>query len=79
MYYIIEIQESQDGVPSNIVKTAPSRNEALSVYYSTLSFAAISEVYIHTVIVMDAHGQYLARDSFTHKPEEPLPEVTEDA
>lgn len=72
MYYILEIQQAQDGTPANIVKTASSKNEALSTYYGTLAFAAISEVYIHTVVVMDAHGQYLAKESFTHKPEESL-------
>lgn len=66
MYYVLEIQDNMDGTESHLVHTANSKNEALSAYYYVLYAAAVSSVPIHTAICVDAKGQLLARESFTH-------------
>lgn len=55
-YYIIEIQKSADGAFAHLINTADSYNQAESVYYGTLQYAAISTIPLHTVILMDAEG-----------------------
>ena len=73
MYYIIEIQEQQDGTGTIVtpIKTSENTNDAFSKYHGTLTFAAISNVYRHTVMILDGSGQYLARETYTHVPVEP--------
>ena len=71
MFYIIEIQEQIDGTGAVVtpIKTATDQNNAMSKYHSTLASAAISPVYKHTVAVLDGSGQYLARETYTHRPD----------
>lgn len=68
MYYIFEIQEGHDGKGAVVtpIKTAETKNEALSKYHSVLAYAAISKVAIHTVFVVNGEGQYLARETYQH-------------
>ena len=70
MYYIFEIQEQIDGTGMVVtpINTSNNRQEAMSMYHSTLSYAAISSVYRHTVAVLDGSGQYIARETYIHNP-----------
>ena len=67
MFYILEIQEMADGQKAHLMKTAETKNEALSEYYNILHYAAISTNPIHTAVVMTSDGKYVARESFTHE------------
>lgn len=75
MYYVMEIQEPQDGPGSYFVYTAETENDALSKFHYILYFAAISTVATHTALCVDEKGQYLARETFNHYVEpDPQPE-----
>ena len=65
MYYIIEIQEN-NGTPAVLTQTSADKNTALSKFYNVLSYAANSKVEIHSCIIMDAYGKYIAQESFYH-------------
>lgn len=68
MYYILEIQEQQNGSGSVLPYTATTKESALSKWHEILMYAAISSIYHHTALVVDAEGKYIARESFTHIP-----------
>ena len=73
-YIIQEIQTDAEGnvalLPA-VVKN--SRNEGESEYYIKLGYAAISEVYIHSVIMYNQDGTPILYGCYTHIPE-PTPE-----
>ena len=68
MYYVIEIQENDNGTNALLHYDLETKNEALSKFHYVLSFAAVSEVTRHTCFVVDPAGQYIARETFTHVP-----------
>ena len=65
MYSIIELQTT-DGTTTHNFSTADTKDKAMSIYHTTLSYAALSEVEIHTCMVVDEKGQYLARECYEH-------------
>lgn len=71
MYILIEMQTT--GTQTVLVPpvTYTDRNTAESAYYMTLAGAAVSTVNVHTVVLLDEHGNALKRDFYEH-----LPEVT---
>lgn len=64
MYYIIEIQKSTENAYAHLVYTAESRNEADSIFYDKLHFAAVSGLPIHTVMLADEKGNFYASKSY---------------
>lgn len=56
MYYIIEIQKNDQGQYSHLVYTATSQNEAESVYFSKLAYAATSDLPLHSVACLTEYG-----------------------
>lgn len=58
MYYVIEIQKLPDGTHAHLVyhDDAWTYNQAESVYYGKLQYAAISTIPMHTVILLDEEG-----------------------
>lgn len=76
MYTILELQTNngQTLIPTPI-KTAATKNEAMSMYHGILFAAAVSEVQCHTAMVIDEEGKTLARESYHHTT--PEPEVEE--
>lgn len=66
MYIIQEIQTN--GTTTELVpaKTFTDRKEAESAFYLALSYAAVSEVEVHTVIMYDEHGNMLLNRFYEH-------------
>ena len=68
MYYqIIEIQTTENG--SIVVTPIPisaDRNEADSIYYQKMSYAAVSSVPIHSVALLNENGCILLNGSYRH-------------
>lgn len=56
MFYIIEIQKNREGNYAHIVKTAETQNSGESMYYGTLQYAAISDLPLHTVALLNEDG-----------------------
>lgn len=79
MYYIIELQSNEDGTSGITTFSNSDKNQALSKFHEILMYAAVSSVYIHTVLVINEEGRIIAKNSFRHsiQPEpEPEPEQT---
>lgn len=70
MYILLEIQ-TNDGTTALLpALTYTDSNQAESAFYQKLSYAAVSEVDVHTVILMDEHGNTLKREFYEHLPTE---------
>lgn len=72
-YIVIEIQKSSDGtiaVPP--VATYDTFFAAMSAYHTILAAAAVSQVPVHTAVVLTDTGQQIRLDSYNHAEE---PEV----
>ena len=66
-YLIIEIQKLANGtiaVPP--VNTADNLNAARSTFYSLCAVAAVSDVPLHSVVLLNEAGQTLGLESFDH-------------
>lgn len=73
-WFILEIQTDADGnaafLPPVLKET---ENAAWSAYYSTLSFAIMSSVFSHTVMLCTTDGRVLDSKNYVHYT--PAPEV----
>ena len=68
MYIILEIQEqTAGGTPATITYIESTLNEAMSKYHDILHYAAVSELFRHSVVVMTTDGKYVARESYKHE------------
>ncbi len=66
MYIIQEIQ-TNNGISSLLPPvTQENRLNADSAFFSTLSFAAVSTVQVHTVIMYDEHGNQIRSAYYEH-------------
>ena len=67
-YLVIEIQKFADGtVAVPPIHTADTFLQARSTFYSLCAVAAISEVPVHTVVLLSDVGQELGLESFDHQ------------
>lgn len=65
-YIVIEIQTSQDGAVGNIVNSYDSRNQAEQQFHTILAAAAVSQLAIHTAVLMTNSGETLSMGVYTH-------------
>ena len=67
MYIVLEIQTYANGTVATlppIIKA--SRDEAESAYHSILSAAAVSELPLHSAILMSNEGRELMHQAYVH-------------
>jgi hypothetical protein len=79
-YLVIEIQKFDTGAIANFAWAYDNINSAEAKYHALLSVAAVSKLYVHTVILVNETGYMLKHESYDHTPEpepEPEPEVEE--
>ena len=69
MFILIELQTNAEGQVGNIVTAYEDANVADSHYYQTLASAAISNVFIHAVTLLNERGVVIRNDCYTHKQE----------
>ncbi len=69
MFFIIEIQGYGDSF-AQLVTQKSSRNEAEADYYRVLSAAAISNVPIHTAVMIDHTGHLYYAKQYEHGTDE---------
>jgi len=70
MYIIQEIQTTGTQTALLPAVTYSDRNEAESAYHSKLASAAVSAVTVHTVVLLDEHGNTVRREYYEHAQEE---------
>lgn len=66
MYILLEIQTENGATALLPALTYIDSNEAESAYHSKLANAAISSVDVHTVLLLDEHGNTIKREFYEH-------------
>lgn len=66
MYIIHEMQTTGNQTALVPAKTYTDKNEADSAYHMALASAAVSQVNVHTVMMVDEHGNTIKRDYYEH-------------
>ena len=74
-YYVIELQNAQDGTCAQILTQKDTRLEAESLYHQILASAATSQVYGHGAMMFTSEGIHISHQMYVHEPE-PAPEPT---
>ena len=64
MYIVVELQKNADGHVSNIVTEHDNISAAESKYFSILSAAAISELPVHSAIIVSEEGFPVKHECF---------------
>ena len=67
MYIVIELQYTAEGQLSNIATAYNTIAEAWNKYYTILAYAAISEIPVHSAVILDRTGRSIAQKSFEHQ------------
>ena len=71
MYFILEIQGYADGSFAHLVTTAATRLEAEAAYHRVLAAAAVSELPLHSAVVIGVDGTPLLHQCYTHEETQP--------
>lgn len=66
MFIVIELQKNKNGSVANIVTEHSTQGEAESKYHSILAAAAVSEVPIHSAIIVSEEGFPLTNQCYKH-------------
>ena len=66
MYILIEMQTNNGQTALVQPRSYTDRLRAESAYYTALSAAAVSSVQIHTVVLLDEHGNVVKSDYYEH-------------
>ena len=66
MYIIQEIQTTGNQTALVPATTYTDLNQAESAFHTALSFAAVSAVTVHTVMLYDEHGNIVRREYYEH-------------
>jgi len=67
-YIVIEIQKSNS--VATLVDSYDNRNDAYSKYYSVLSYAAKSQLPLHSAAILTEEGQVIEHKFFAHSQED---------
>lgn len=65
-YIVVELQKNAGGQVSNIVTAHNTLAEAESKYYSILAYAAVSEIPVHSAIIVAEDGNPVKNNSYKH-------------
>lgn len=66
MFIVVELQKNTDGVVSNIVTSHDNLAEAESKYYSILASATLSQIPIHSAILVSEEGFPVKHQCYKH-------------
>lgn len=66
MYIVMELQLNASGQLGNFVWTFDTLPQAESKYHLVLSTAAVSDIPIHSALIMDERGNVLMNTSYDH-------------
>ena len=63
---ILEIQHSNDGSTAALHEVQTDRNVAEQSYHTKLSYAAVSSVSVHSVVMLDDYGARGKGETYYH-------------
>lgn len=66
MFIVIELQKIAEGVVSNIVTEHATLAEAESKYHSILAAAAVSEISVHSAVLVSEEGFPVKNQCYKH-------------
>lgn len=66
MYIVIELQKNEKGAVSNIVTDYATLPEAESKYHTILAAAALSELPVHSAIIVSEEGFPVMHQCYKH-------------
>ena len=69
MFILQEIQTTNGNSALIEPRTFSSRHEAEQAYHTALAAAAVSNVTVHAVVLLDEHGDTVRREFYEHLPE----------
>lgn len=67
MFIVIELQKNEKGVVSNIVTDHATQAEAESRYHAVLAAAAVSELPVHSAVLVSEEGFPLMHQCYKHQ------------
>lgn len=67
MYIVIELQTNNDGTVGNIVTSFEDRYAAESKFHSIMAAAAISELPVHSTVILDEKGMIHKQDGYDRR------------
>lgn len=67
MYIVIELQTNTDGQVGNLVTAYEDRNQAESKFHQIMAAAAISELPVHSAIMVDEKGMVCKQDHYDRR------------
>ena len=67
MYIVVELQKNAEGVVSNIVTSHETLAEAESKYYSVLAAAAVSEIPVHSAVIVSEEAFPVKHQCYKHQ------------
>lgn len=67
MYVVIELQKSSDGTIASLVTTHADLNDAESKFHQVLSYAAVSNVPIHSCAMLSEDAYLVKAESYSHE------------
>lgn len=66
MFVVIELQRTGENTLGTIVTTHIERNDAEQKYHQILAAAAISEIDIHSAVMLNENGQRIKGETYRH-------------
>lgn len=66
VYVVMEIQSSNESA-ATLINSYTNRNEAESKFHQILGAAAVSNVPVHSAVLLTDSGKSLKSESYTHK------------
>ena len=66
MYILQEIQTTSGNSALVPAQTYNNKHEAESAYHTALAAAAVSNVTVHAVVLLDEHGNTVRREFYEH-------------
>ena len=69
MIILQEIQTTAGNTALVPAKTFADKNKAEQAYHTALAAAAVSNVTVHAVVLLDEHGNVVRREFYEHQPE----------
>jgi len=73
-YIVLEIQTNANGSVGTLIDSFDDQNAAWSKYHTILAAAAISQIPMHTAVILTNEGYILESRNYKYTPPEPEPE-----
>lgn len=68
-YLVVEMQKQADGSLAHLVDSFTDRNIAEQKYHTVLSFAAVSDLPVHTAVLLSEEGNVIKKEIYRHETE----------